>query len=209
MSEHTLNAELREDQGKGASRRLRRLAGKVPAIVYGGTKKPQAITLQQNEVKKAVEDESFFSHVVSLKVGDDTTEVMVKDLQRHPSSGDVMHADFMRVSKTKKMHVNVPLHFINESSCVGVKMGGGRISHLLTTMEVNCLAKDLPEFLEVDMAAVEVGSSVHLSDIALPKGVESVALSHGADHDIAVATVVAPKGSKDDEASEAAEGDAE
>ena len=211
---YVVKAELREDQGKGASRRLRRLENKVPAILYGTkTKKPVSLSLKANEIKKSLENEAFYSHILTIEFDGKEESAILKDLQRHPSTGDVMHADFLRVSKNKPIHVNVPLHFINEEACVGVKMGGGKISHQIVEAEVVCLPADLPEFIEVDMLDVEVETIVHLSDLQLPKGVKIAALQHGADHDLPVCSIHKPKGSDvaDEDAPEApaAEGDAE
>ncbi|TNC81313.1 MAG: 50S ribosomal protein L25 [Oleiphilus sp.] len=201
-----VEAELREDQGKGASRRLRRLEGKVPAILYGTkSKKPVALSLKDNEIKKALENEAFYSHILTIKYGDKEESAILKDLQRHPSRGDVMHADFMRVSKNQAIHVNVPLHFINEEACVGVKMGGGIVSHQMVEVEIICLPGDLPEFIEVDMLEVELDTIVHLTDLVLPKGVTIAALQQGDDHDLPVCSVHKPKVSGADEA----EGEAE
>lgn len=207
MSEFNLSAEIREDSGKGASRRLRRENG-VPAIVYGGKaggndRKPQAITIKSNELIKLLEDEAFYSSVITLTIGDKAEQVVLKDLQRHPAKNMIWHADFLRVNKNTKIKAHVPLHFINEESCVGVKTGGGKIAHQLTSLDIICSAGDLPEFIEVDMANVEVGTVIHLSDLVLPKGVESLALSHGPEHDTSVVTVAAIKGATDTE--EAAE----
>ncbi|MAS26428.1 MAG: 50S ribosomal protein L25/general stress protein Ctc [Oceanospirillaceae bacterium] len=203
MSEYTLSAELREDAGKGASRRLRRENG-VPAIVYGGKaggndRKPTAIVLKANELNKLLEDEAFYSSIITLSVAGKDEQVVLKDLQRHPAKPMVWHADFLRVNKSTKIKATVPLHFVNEESCVGVKLGGGKITHQMTALDIICSAGDLPEFVEVDMAAVEVGTVVHLSELKLPKGVESQALSHGPEHDTAVVTVAAVKGSADEE----------
>ena len=192
-TDFTIHAKGREDTGKGASRRLRRLAGEVPAIVYGGKKAPAQISLSQKDITKALENEAFYSHIISLEVDGKSEDVIIKDLQRHPAKAYVMHMDFFRVSKTTKLQTRAPLHFINEEECVGVKLGGGLIARSMTDIEISCLPKDLPEYIEVDMAEVELGGSVHLSDIKLPKGVESVALSHGDDHDLPVAAVNKPK----------------
>lgn len=211
MSEFTLSAVVREDAGKGASRRLRRENG-VPAIVYGGKaggndRKPTSITLKANELNKALESEAFYSSLITLDIDGKSEQVILKDLQRHPAKALIWHADFQRVSKSTKIKAHVPLHFINEESCVGVKMGGGKIAHQLTSLDIVCAAGDLPEFIEVDMAAVEVGTVVHLSDLKLPKGVESLALSHGPEHDTSVVTVAAPKGAaaEEEEGEESAE----
>lgn len=195
----TLEAKSRADVGKGASRRLRRLEDKIPAIVYGASKDPVSITLEHNELWHQLENEAFFSHIISLKVDGKAEDVLLKDLQRHPSKSIIMHADFLRVDKNKAITVNVPLHFINEEACIGVKMQGGRVSHTATDIEVRCLPKDLPEYIEVDMIEVETGQVLHISDVTLPEGVESVALSHGSDHDLPIANVAIPKGSSDED----------
>lgn len=199
----TLSADVRELAGKGASRRLRRIAGRVPAIVYGDNKDPINISVEHKELVKHLEHESFYSHIITLNIGEQKESVLLKDLQRHPAKPLIVHADFQRVSQTKEMVVNVPLHFINEESCVGVKIGGGLITHSQTQIEVSCLASNLPEYIEVDMAAVELGQIVHISDIKLPEGVHSVALSHGEDHDLPVAAVNKPKGSAADDEDDA------
>jgi len=210
-----LEATSRADVGKGASRRLRRLENKVPAIVYGGKNDPANITLDHDDLSHHLENEAFFSHIISLKIDGTAEDVLLKDLQRHPAKNRVMHADFLRVDASQEIVVNVPLHFVNEESCVGVKMQGGRISHSANDLEIRCLPKDLPEYIEVDMIEVEVGQVVHISDVKLPAGVESVALSHGPEHDLAIAIVATPKGAADDEeeaaedTTDAAEGDAE
>ncbi len=202
-----LNAEVRDDMGKGASRRLRRLADKVPAIIYGGQKDPQPLTLIRKDLEKALENEAFYSHVLTVNVGKEKEKAILKDLQRHPAKNNVMHADFLRVDDNVALKVHVPIHFLNEESCHGVKMQGGMIQHQMTDVEVQCLPGDIPEFLEVDMLAVETGQIVHLSDISLPEGVTSVALALGEDHDLAVASVIAPKGTGDEDAVEAAAAD--
>jgi large subunit ribosomal protein L25 len=200
-----LEAKSRANVGKGSSRRLRRLENKVPAIVYGGTADPVNITLEHNDLWHHLENEAFFSHIITLKVDGAAEDVLLKDLQRHPAKDIIMHADFLRVNKNQPIVVNVPLHFINEDDCVGVKTQGGRISHQASDIEVRCLPGDLPEYIVVDMIEVESGQVVHLSDVKLPSGVESVALSHGAEHDLAIANCAAPKGNaEDDEDAEAA-----
>lgn len=191
MTEFTLNAELRSDLGKGASRRLRRNVAMVPAVIYGGDKAPVSISLLAKELAKLIENEAAFSHVLSLDVAGTKENVLIKALQRHPSKGFVLHADFQRVVAGQKLTAHVPLHFINEATSVGVKQQGGEVSHVVSEVEVSCLPKDLPEFIEVDMAAVEAGQIVHLSNLKLPKGVELVALAHG--NDLAVANIHASR----------------
>jgi large subunit ribosomal protein L25 len=192
-TDFTLQAKGREDTGKGASRRLRRLAGEVPAIVYGGKKNPAKITLTHKDVAKALENEAFYSSIVALNIDGSSEDVIVKDVQRHPAKKIILHMDFFRVSKTTVLQTKVPLHFINEDTCPGVKLGGGIVAHTMTDIEIQCLPKNLPEYIEVDMGEVDVGDIVHISDITLPEGVESVALNLGADHDLSVATINKPK----------------
>ena len=188
MNEFTLNAELRTDLGKGASRRLRRLASLVPAVVYGGKNAPESISMTAKEVAKLLENEAAFSHVIELNVGGNKQNVVIKALQRHPAKGHVLHADFVRVIAGQKLTAHVPVHFINEEAPI---KKGGEISHVISEVEVTCLPKDLPEFIEVDLADAEVGVIIHLSDLKAPKGVEFVALAHG--NDLAVANVHAPR----------------
>jgi len=204
-----ISAEVREDMGKGASRRLRRLADHIPAIIYGAGKDPQPLTLIRKDLEKALENEAFYSHVLTINVGSSKEKAILKDLQRHPAKDFVMHADFMRVDDNVAIKVHVPIHFLNEETAVGVKIQGGMIQHQATDIEVQCLPGDIPEYIEVDMQEIETGQIVHLSDIALPEGVTSVALALGEDHDLAIASIIAPKGGSDDEDDAAAEsGDA-
>ncbi len=207
-----VQAEVRVDEGKGASRRLRRLEGKVPGVVYGGQAAARSISLIRKDLEKMLENEAFYTSVLNVLVDGDTESAILKDVQRHPAKGFPMHVDFLRVQADKVLKVNVPLHFTNEESCQGVKLGGGMIQHQATDMEVQCLPGDIPDYIEVDMTDVELGQIVHLSDVTLPEGVVSTALALGEDHDLAIAAVIAPKGSKsDDEAEEVAaeEGDNE
>jgi large subunit ribosomal protein L25 len=177
----------RSDTGKGASRRLRR-QGLVPAIVYGGHQDPQLISLRHNEVLRHLEHESFYSHVLNLKVGEASATVVLKDLQRHPAKPFILHVDFMRVSQDEKLRMVVPLHFLNAEKSPGIK-AGGNASHAMIDVEITCLPKDLPEFIGIDMAAMAVGDIIHLSEIPLPAGValahvgeidEPVVVMHGA-----------------------------
>ncbi len=205
----TLAAELRTDTGKGASRRLRH-ASKVPAIIYGADKEPTMLTIRHDDILHAVEDEAFFSHILKLEIKDgDTEKVIIKDLQRHPAKVQIMHADFQRFDATQSLHVNVPLHFINEDICAGVK-AGGLIAHLMAEIEVSCLAKDLPEYIEVDMSDLDSGESIQLSDLKLPEGVTSVVMSQGEGHDQAIASIHTPRGEKsEDDIEEEGESEAE
>lgn len=202
MSEDfVLHATSRSDLGKGASRRLRRLADQVPAIVYGGgNRKPVSISLSHKDLSKQLENEAFYSHIINLVIDDKPEDVILKDLQRHPAKDKVVHADFFRVSKTKKLQTSVPLHFINEDICKGVKLQGGNIVHNMAQLEVTCLPADLPSSIEIDMADLEIGQLIHISDVKLPKGVEAVALLQGVDHDQPVATVNKPRGGSEEDA---------
>lgn len=171
-------ATPRSDTGKGASRRLRR-QGLVPAIVYGGHKDPVMISLKHNEVLRHLEHESFYSHILNLKVDGVAATVVLKDLQRHPAKPFILHADFLRVSQDEKLRMAVPLHFLNEEKSAGVK-AGGNVSHTMTEVEVTCLPKDLPEFIAIDLAGLDIGDIIHLSQLPLPEG---VALAHAPDPD--------------------------
>ena len=195
----TINAKSREDTGKGASRRLRRLTGEVPAIIYGGKKDAEKISILHKDITKALENDAVYSSIISLSIDGKAEDTIIKDIQRHPAKQIILHMDFLRVSKTTKLQTRVPLNFINEDICVGVKLGGGLIAHTMTDIEVSCLPKDLPEAIDVDMTEVDVGQIVHLSDLTLPDGVESVSLSQGADYDLTVATVNKQKAVEIDE----------
>lgn len=195
--EFTLNAQVRSDLGKGASRRLRRLASQIPAVIYGGEKGAQSISLIAKDVAKLLENEAAFSHVIALNVDGSVETVLIKALQRHPVKMFVMHADFVRVVAGQKLTAHVPLHFTNQETSVGVKQQGGEVSHTAVEVEVSCLPGDLPEFIEVDMAKVEIGTILHLSDLVLPAGVQLVALAHG--NDLPVANIHASRVVKDAE----------
>lgn len=216
MSEQlAIEAKLRSDLGKGASRRLRRNADEVPAIIYGAGKEPTTLTLIRKDLEKALENEAFFSQVIDVNIEGDVQPAILKDLQRHPAKDRVTHADFLRVDANKPIKVHVPLHFINEEKCHGVKIEGGIIEHMLVEIEVLSLPGDIPEYIEVDMLEVTTADIIHISDLKLPEGVTSTALALGEDHDMAVASVAAKRGGaeEDEEAAEAdapaAEGDAE
>ena len=187
-------AETRVDEGKGASRRLRRLADLIPAIIYGGAKDPQPLSLIRKDVEKALENEALYSHVLTVNIGKAKEKAIIKDMQRHPAKNNITHIDFLRVDDKVALKLHVPIHFLNETACYGVKTQGGMIQHQATDIEVLCLPADIPTFIAVDMMNVETGQIIHLSDITLPAGVASVALALGEDHDLAVASVIAPKG---------------
>jgi len=195
MTDFILTAELRNDMGKGASRRLRS-AGKVPAIMYGGHQEPTSISLIHNEVAHELANEAFFSHILTIKLDGKDENAIVKDVQRHPSKPLILHMDLQRVSATETIRVHVPLHFINEATSPGVK-GGGLVAHSLIEAEVQCLPKDLPEFIEVDLGDLDLNQIIHLSDLKLPAGVELVELAHGEGHDQAVASIHLPRAAKE------------
>ena len=204
-----LVAEFREDQGKGASRRLRK-DGKVPAILYGAGRAPRAISLQHNKLLRALEDESFYSSVLNIKVGDKEQPAILKDLQRHPAKHQILHVDLQRIVAGEQIRMNVPLHFIGEEIAPGVKLQGGVVSKLINEVSVICLPADLPEFIEVDVSAMNIEEILHLSDVKLPSGVEIPELAQGSDHDQPVVAISKTRGSgAADEAEGEAEGDAE
>lgn len=198
--EFELNCTVRTDLGKGASRRLRRLNNNIPAVLYGGDSDPVSLTIAHKDIAKAVENEAFFAHIITLNIDNKKEKAVIKALQRHPAKPFLMHADFLRVSDKQAIHVKVPLHFLNEEKCPGVKLGGGNVQKTLNEIEISCLPGDLPEYIEVNMIKLNLGDSIHLSDIALPKGVTSIALSHGEDSNLSVVTVAAPKVVAEEEA---------
>ncbi len=183
-----LNAEVRDDTGKGASRRLRH-ANKLPAIVYGTGKDPVNLTLLQKDVQHELGNESFYTQIIELNVDGKTEEVLLSDLQHHPARMDILHIDFQRIDAKKAVHVHIPLHFIGEDVAPGVKHEGGAISHVITDVEVECLPKDLPEYIEVDLSEMHLGDIIHLSDLKMPSGVEVLELKQGEEHDAAVASL--------------------
>ncbi|MCE2593569.1 50S ribosomal protein L25/general stress protein Ctc [Motilimonas cestriensis] len=202
MSTITLNAEVRADLGKGASRRLRH-ADKVPAILYGAGQEAVSLTLSHNSVIKVNDVEAFYTSVITLNVDGKEVQAVLKDIQRHPFKPKIQHLDFLRVDATQKLQTVLPLHFINEDTAASVK-AGGVLAKTAHEVEVSCLPGALPEFIEVDVNEIELGQTIHISDLKLPEGVESVELAKGADHDQAVATVATAKGaaSAEEEAAE-------
>ena len=202
-------AEGRELSGTGGARAVRR-QGNVPAIIYGGTKAPEALVLNHNEVLKSLAHEAVYSHVLDIKIDGKTEQVILKDIQRHPAKARVLHIDFMRVNANEKLRVNVPLHFLNEEKSVGAKQGGVTM-HAMVDVEVSCLPSALPEFIELDLVGLDVGESLHLTDIKMPSGVELVALLQEGEHDHPVVTIVASKAdtTEDEDALESEDGSAE
>ncbi len=208
QNQFELNASPRDETGRSAMRRLRN-AGLVPAVVYGGGE-PANLSIQADELVHHLENEAFYSHILTLKVNGKEERVVLRDIQRHPSKAQILHLDLLRVSEDQQIKVHVPLHFIGEDECVGVKQEGGVINHLQTDVEVSCLPKDLPEFLEVDVSQLKLGHSLHLSDVRVPEGVEILALTHGEESDGAVVTVFRPRVVEEEEvAAEAEEAEGE
>ncbi len=199
---HEIKVQRREDEGKGASRRLR-LAGNVPAVVYGGDLKPVSIELSHNDVWLASQHEWFYASILDLSLNGDVQKVLLRDMQRHPFKQQILHLDFQRVNANEAIKTAVPLHFLNEDTSPAGKAADVVITHELNEVTVTCLPGDLPEFLEIDLKDMVVGDIVHLSQIKLPKGVEIPELALGADHDVAV--VVAKHGRVE---AEPAEGEA-
>ncbi len=193
------NAQPRTLQGTGASRRLRK-AGRVPGVVYGGEKPAEAIDIDHNEIWHKLRNETFHASVLTMNLAGATQTVLLRDIQMHPFKRQILHLDFQRVDATHKLHTKVPLHFINADIAPGVKLQGGIVSHVVTELDVKCLAGDLPEFIEVDLKDLAAGHSLHASALKLPKGVELVGHK---DDDPVVAAITIPRGSKADEAAEA------
>jgi large subunit ribosomal protein L25 len=173
-----LAAEFRDDQGKGASRRLRH-AGRVPAILYGGKGEPRAITLNHQKLMTLIDNEKFYSSIINLVVGDKKQAAIVKDLQMHPARNAIQHLDLQRVVETEKIRIHIPIHFKGEAASPGVKSQGGVVSHRIADIEVSCLPKDLPEFIELDLSQMGLNESKHLSDLPLPEGVTIPSVAKG------------------------------
>ena len=201
---YSLDAVLRTDEGKGASRRLRR-TGKIPAVVYGGEGDAVSISLAENQLVRNLQDEQFYSSVISLKLESGTEKVLLRDLQRHPARPVVLHADLLRVNSKEKVNITVQLHYMNEELAAGVKQEGGRIAKSMMDIEISCLVKDIPEYIEVDLIDLKVGESLNLSDLKMPEGVESVQLALGEDHDLSLVSIVKAVEASSDDDDQAAE----
>ncbi len=193
-------ADSRVCSGKSAARRARR-AGTVPAVIYGGHGEPQMLVLNHNEVIKHLEHEAVYSHVLDVTIDGKTEKAILKGVQRNPARVQIQHLDFLRVNMSEVVKVHVPLHFTNEHTSVGGKKGG-IATHSMADVEITCLPMFLPEFIEVNLTDLDIGSTLHLSDLVLPTGVEIVALAQGADHNLPVASMMASKASKDDAAAQ-------
>ncbi|HTU68246.1 MAG TPA: 50S ribosomal protein L25/general stress protein Ctc [Steroidobacteraceae bacterium] len=195
-----LAAEFRDGQGKGASRRLRH-AGKVPAILYGGKNEPRSISLDHQKLMTLVDNEKFYSSIINLVVGDKKQAAIVKDMQMHPARNAIVHVDLQRVVETEKIRIHIPIHFKGEAASPGVKTQGGVVSHRIADVEISCLPKDLPEFIELDLSKMEMNESKHLSDLPLPEGVTIPAIAKG---DAVVVTVHPPRAEEPEPTAEAA-----
>lgn len=191
-TDFVINAERRIEQGTSASRRLRK-TGKLPGILYGGHKDPVAITLDHNEIVLQLRNDAFYSHILTVNLDGQAEKAILRDLQRHPFKPTLIHIDLLRVTADEAIHVHVPLHFINEEICKGVKTGGGMINRQVMEVEVECLPADLPESIEIDLANLDVGEAVHLSELPLPPGVTVVALAHDG-HDTSVVSILGARG---------------
>jgi large subunit ribosomal protein L25 len=191
MNEFEVVAQPRTALGTNASRRLRR-SGHIPAILYGGDQVPKPLSLEESRIRKQVENEAFAAHVLTVKVEGEESQAVLKSVHRDPVTDRVIHMDFQRISASSEIHMHVPLHFVNEEDCPG-KRAGGIITHLLVEVEVGCLPKDLPEYIEVDMAPLDVGDSLHLSELVLPEGVRIMTLAHNPDNDQPVVSVQHPQ----------------
>ena len=193
----------RANKGTSAARVTRR-SGDVPAVIYGGSTDPEHVVLNHNEVSKKLANEAVYSHILQISVDGKSQNVVLKDLQRHPAKDVILHMDFLRVDMNAKLKVHVPLHFVNQDSSLGVK-AGGVITHSMVEVEVACLPAALPEYIEVDMAEVNIGESVHLADLVVTEGVEILALTHGENHNLPVAQVIKTRVPTEDEVSDEAE----
>jgi large subunit ribosomal protein L25 len=187
-----LDAEVRNDIGKGASRRLRH-ANKVPAVIYGAGQQPVSLTLDHNKVSVALSHEAFYSHILTLKIDNKGEQVILKDVQRNPAKPRIHHIDFLRVRADQKLHMHVPLHFIGDDKAPGLGQGGV-VYHAMSDIEISCLPANLPEFIEVNTSEMNLDETLHLSDLKLPAGVELVAFSHGVEgHDLPVVSIHRPR----------------
>ena len=207
MNEFEVVAQPRAALGTSASRRLRR-SGQIPANLYGGGKDPTPLSLEESRIRKQIENEAFAAHILTVKVEDEESQAVLKSVHRDPVTSRVIHMDFQRISARSEIHMHVPLHFVNEEDCPGNR-AGGIVTHLLVEVEVGCLPKDLPEYIEVDMASLDVGDSVHLSELALPEGVHLMALVHNPDNDQPVVSVQPPQKLEVEEVAEEEELDLE
>ena len=205
-TQYELQATERDTIGSSSSKKIRRDNG-IPAVIYGA-KASNSITLDANEVSKKIRDTGFYSNVIQLKIGKKTVDVILKDLQRDPRKSSITHMDFLAIDKNKAVVVNVPIMFVNEETCAGVKLGGGKLSHILTQLEVSCLPKDIPESIEIDVADLELGHSIHLSEIKLPVNVNHT-ITVDEEHDSPVISCYEPRAEKEEVVEAAADDSSE
>ena len=197
-----IEAEVRNDAGTGSSRRLRRTQDKVPGVLYGADQPTMQIAVDYRGVARAMQEEAFFSQILELSLNGQDERVVLRDIQRNPSTDRVVHMDFLRIREDRELHVSVPIHYLNEENCEGVRNQGGLVSRSLTEIEISCLPRDLPEFIEIDLEHMDIGDSVHLSEIDFPEGVTAVALTQGEDRDLQVVSVHLPRGVLEEEEEE-------
>lgn len=193
-----INAEPRSEQGKGASRRLRR-TGRVPAVIYGAGREPELLSVEQRELLKLLTNDAFYSHMLTVKIGERAESAVLRDLQRHPFKPTIVHLDLQRVEAGSTINVHVPLHFINQENAPGVKDQGGVVNHHMVEIEISCLPDAIPDFIEVDIGALGLGQALHLSELVLPAGCSVYALSHGTHQDQAVVSIHAVRGAAEGE----------
>lgn len=201
MTIESLNVALRTDVGTHNMRRMRLRDALMPAVIYGGKEKSVSISLEHKTLAKALEDPSFHTRLITLHIGKAKEQVILKSIQRHPAKNLLLHADFLRVSADHKINLRVPLHFINEDQCAGIKIDGGMLIRAVNDVEVACLPGNIPEYIEVNVEEMRLGDQRHLSEVVWPKGVESVALSYGNEHDLSVASIVVQRTADEIEAS--------
>ncbi len=204
MAKYELAAEMREDLGKGASRRLRRL-NKIPAVLYGAGRPAWSLSLKENQLMRNLQEESFYAAIIELTLDGKQQKVFLRDLQRHPAKQLVLHVDLQRVRDDVEMTVVLPIHFLNEETAPGVKMEGGKVQRNLSDVEIVCLPADLPEYIELDLGEMNVGDALHLSDLKLPEGVQSTELEQGEGHDHAIVSIFIPKVIEEEEDTSAPE----
>ncbi|MDC0115633.1 50S ribosomal protein L25/general stress protein Ctc [Methylophilaceae bacterium] len=185
-----INANVRELKGTGASRRLRH-AGKTPGVLYGGDKEATSLEIDSKELFMQFRHEAFHASILTLNLAGKKEAVILRDFQMHPVRNNIVHIDFQRINENEKISVKVPFHFINEETAPGVKLEGGLISHIMTEIDISCLPKDLPQYIEVDMSALSIGDSIHLSEVKVPEGVELTTLSD--ENDPAITSISKPK----------------
>jgi len=211
LSAFAIAAETRELHGSANSRRLRNEDRRIPAVVYGGGEPAQSISVQEKNIVKSLENEAFYSHILTIDIAGNSQKAVLKAIHRHPSKAKILHIDFLRITGKEKITMKVPLHFHGEDVAPGIKENGGILARNMVDVDINCLPADLPEFIEVDVSTLELDKSIHLSDLKIPKGVEIVALTYGEEHDLPVVSIHLPRAAAaeevEEEAPEAAEGE--